>query len=486
MGLLDPVFRFLAGLGRALDRATDTVDDATEAVTNPSIDGQQASEVVGEVLADVTPADEVGSAIVDVVEESILNDLQDAGQLTPENVERVADQTEGGAMAVLTGLGISGSAVEAASLGQVDQHQEYITQAIAGLGVDDVTGLELDARIQEGILPALEAKVAAEHRAKFADLGDVVEADLRTKDSDRGYTRDLSTYGIRPQDVETLEAVALSEMEFEELIETPAELGLIVPDDVLEQQLDLAGYPEKTKEFLSQVNERIPRTKRAFDELIRVEGLSTDLDTLVEEGDLEPAAAADVLASESPADREELIRRFELRRGLSAGGPTQAEVEDGFLNGFIGEDEAVELLNLGRVDVDAYPWVLRQAIYDELDGDLQEAVATGKLDEERFANLAESVGVDDGAVEAFLSGLSKSDLVDRRLAGGGSTEERSVRTIVGIGDSRASALEAADLGTVRALANADVEEVAETVDVSPETAEGFIRRARERLSGGSE
>jgi len=268
MGLLDPLFNALAGF-------LDAVDGFIEAVTNPDIDGEQVTDILGGAIEDVTPADEVGAAIVDLVEEFVLDDLEDAGELKPENVEGVADQVEGGAGSVLAGLGLAGSAVEAGSLGQIDQQQEYITQALAGLGVDDVTGMELDARLEQGIKPAWEAKAGKEHRANFVNVQDAVEYLLRQKDGDSGWLSGsnippaaydkiqsntpvnpdnaLEEWGIRDDQLDILEFVSLESMEFEELIETPAELGLVVDPDLLDTVLDLAGYPEELKVFLRQV-----------------------------------------------------------------------------------------------------------------------------------------------------------------------------------------------------------------------------------------
>lgn len=481
MALLDPVFDFLTGIASFIDDVTDTVDDLIEGITNPQFNGEQFSEIASEVIEDITPADEVGAVLVDTVEEFILSDLQDAGQLTPDNVESQADQLEGGATAVLAGVASSSSLAEAAGLGQLDTHSEFLTEALAGLSVTEVTGLELEARTQEGIRPALEAKVNADHRAKFADLVDVVEADLRNKDRDEGYTRNLATYGIRPQDVPILEEAAISEIEFEELLETPSELGLPVPEEILREELDRAGYAEATKDFLSETAAQIPRSARAYQELLVSEELVPGLDTLVENGVLSPSEAVNRLPEEVPADRAALRRRYEDLAGLPGGSPSQSEVESALAQGRIDLSEAESLLDMGEVDPETYPWVLRAALWDELDGDLQEALGTGLITETQYASLAEVAGVDDGVVSQLLQGKDKGDITQEALAQGTTAGEASVETLIGIGPDRAAGLEAAGIETVSDMASAEAEAVSQAAQVSPETAQEFIAQASQRV-----
>jgi len=474
VALLDPLFNGLA-------RFIDGIAAAEETIENPDIGGEQATEAIGGALESATPADEVAGAVVDTLEEAVLDELDDAGEITPENVEDIADETEGGAVAVLAGLGLTGSAVEAASLGQVDQHQEYITQALAGLGVDDVTGLELEARTAEGIKPAMNAKVNAEHRAKFVDLQDVVEQDLRNKDSDTGYISDIGTYGIRPDNVPILEEVAINDIEFEELIETPAELGLPVPPEILQAELDRAGYAEPTKEFLQETADQIPRSARAYQELIVSEDLVSDLDQRVEDGTLAPDEAVTEVPDEVPANRDALRQRFRQRDALDPQAPSQSDFIDALVEGYTSLEETRDRLDQAELDTERYEDVLKAEIVGDLDGSLQTAVGTGRLSEGRFSDLAEFTGVDDQVIELLLQGQSLSDIASARLQEATSPAERSVRTLVGIGESRAAALDAAGLGTVQALAQADVDTVAETAQVSPETAQDFIQQAQQRI-----
>jgi len=376
-------------------------------------------------------------------------------------------------------VGLASTAVEAASLGQVDKQTEYITQALAGLGVADVTGLELEARISEGIKPALEAKVNSEHRAKFADLQDVVEADLRTKDSDSDYIRDISTYGIRPDQLDILEEVALNAMEFEELIETPAELGLVVPDSVLNAELDRSGYSEATKDFLRQVNTEIDRSNRVWQEKTAVDPVVSRLDQLVESGELSPAEATALLPAGADTARAALNDRYNNIQGLSQGKPTRSQLEGSFARGYSDLDELRERLEAAEYDADTYDGVVKATVLDELDGDLQEAVALGLVSENTFSNLCGFVGLDEDATQALLSGQSFSDITTRRLQEQQSADELPTSAVQGIGEGRAQALSFEDIDTLADLAAAAVETVADATNVSEQTAEGWISVAQQ-------
>jgi len=120
-------------------------------------------------------------------------------------------------------------------------------------------------------------------------------------------------------------------------------------------------------------------------------------------------------------------------------------------------------------------------VLDELDGDLQEAVGLGLVSEAEYSDFAEFAGLDDETVALLLQGQSFGDITTARLQESTAPSERAVGTIVGIGESRARALDGIGIETVQDLAEADVETVAEAAQVSPETAEQFIQQARRRV-----
>lgn len=474
MGLLDPIFN---AIGTGLSKLDGTFDR----IINPPLEDEQASDQVGGALGQATPSSEAAGALIDIVEEFILAELQEEGQISPGEVERLADDVEGGAASVLLGIASASTAAEALSLGQVEGQNEFLIQALAGLGVDDVTGTELEVRMAEGVTPALQQMVNAEHRSKQVDLQDAIEQDLRNKDSDSGYIDDISSYGIKPSQVGLLEEVAINGMEFEELIETPAELGLVVPDAVINAELDRSGYAEPTKDFLSQVNNRIPRSTRSYEELIVSEDLIADLDSRVEDGTLTPGEALALVPSQLETDTDALRRRWEDKDALDPQAPSQSDFLAALTEGYAGLDETRERLDQTELDTDRYEDVLQAEIVGDLDGSLQAAVATGRLSEGEFSDLAEFAGLDDQSIEWLLQGLSFTDIVGRTLAQQADPTDRSVRTILGVGESRAAGLVAVGIETVQDLANADPETVADATQTSPETAAEYINQAQQRI-----
>jgi hypothetical protein len=331
----------------------------------------------------------------------------------------------------------------------------------------------------------MDRKVRADARSKQVDLNDRVEEGLRQKDQDRGWLPDVSEYGIQPSDESTLETVAINAMEFEELIETPAELGLVVPDDILQSELDRSGYAEPTKDFLSRTNDRIRRSARVYQELIRTEDLVSALDTLVEDEELSPQEAVNLFPDDTEVDQAALRERFRLLQQPPTGPPSRSQIESSFARGYTDRSTLEARLDRLSYDVDEYGDVVRATVLDELDGDLQEAVALGLVSEGRYSDLAEFAGVDDQAIELLLQGASFGDIASRRLAQTDTGGDRGLRTLSGIGESRAALLRDVGLETVAELAQADPQELAQAAGLAVETADRLITRAQARVSQGS-
>jgi|AKVG01.1.fsa_nt_gi hypothetical protein len=445
-------------------------------------DGTIQTTEPGEAVDD--PGDAI-AGIVGTLPEELENVLTD--RLDPENVRDLdevrgaVDQAEGAAFGLVVGGYGGGLALEAASAGQIDTQQEYVAQALSFLALDDILGQELEVELSEGVRPSLNAAVNEEFRTKFVDLQDVVERDLRNKDADEDYIEDIATYGIRESDVPILEEVALNAMEFEELIETPAELGLVVPDEVLDAELDRAGYSEDTKDFLRQVNGRIRESARIYQELIETEELVTDLDTLVEDGIVGPEEAAAQVTDRVDADLQALQSRFRQKRSQPAGAPSQADHRDAFVRGYITREEFETRVDQQEFPVDEFGGVVDAIILDELDGALQESLALGLVSESEFTTLAGQVGLDDETARLLTQGNSFSDIVDARLAQGGTQAQKPTSVLVGIGEARAGGLSAQGIETLTDLAQASVATVADGAQVSDDRAAEFIQQARARV-----
>jgi hypothetical protein len=499
MGILDPLFNGFRQIVVSLVEIGETIRD-------PDPRDEQVTDEIGQAIEDVQPADELGAALVDVIEEFIISDLEDEGELTPGNVENLLDGVEGRAVGTTIALGLSGSALEASTLGQVDKHQEYLMQSAAALQLDDVAGGELKARIAEGVEPALTAKVTAEHRAKFVDLQDAVEYALRNKQADSDYlsgselpdeiasdlrpnapvTEDnlIEQYGIRDDQLRILEEVAIREMEPEELLETPAEAGVFVDPELLQEEMDRTGVSEQVKDVFTRTAERLPRTTRAYEERPVAEAGVSQLDQLVSSGEVSVDQAIEILPDLNEKTIEELRARFELISGLPNGSPTRSQVEGGFTTGLIGLQRFTDLVDQVDVDPEAHPYVLQEAILSELDGDLRRAVGLGLIDEGQYVEYAEVVGLDQSIVDRLLQGEDLGDIADSRLAEDVNSGTLAVDTISGIGESRRQTLEAVGLDTVSAVADATPTEITSVLDVAESTAEGFISRAT-RLSGNN-
>jgi hypothetical protein len=496
MGLLDGLFN---GLGSLIDILSDILNS----LTDPEISDTGIGETIGEVLLSGTVIDEFAEIFIESFEQVIAENFRTEGELTPQNIQGAVDGAEGDAAAVFGSLAAGASALEAASLGQIDQHTEYITQAALAFGFEDISGLELRTRIEEGALPALEAQVNREHVSKFADLPDAIEILLRNKTADSGFVIDsnasaraqqlvrlsdeepgsnlIKHYGLDPEQASILEEVAIQQMEFEELIEQPAELGLQVPDDILQDELDRAGYAEDLKEFLTQVNTRITQSERFFDELTAVRPVIDKLDTLVQNGELTPTEAQAQIPSEVSDASTALGKRFQRIESLNPGAPTQAKLVDAFSRGKLSLSELILELEDGEFTVDQHRGVLDAIVIGELDGSLQESVALGLVSENEFSNLCATVGLDQETTDLLLQGQSFSDITSRRLEEQADPAELPVSAIQGIGESREQALGFEDIETLAQLAQASVETVASATNVTDSTAEGWISAAQQAI-----
>jgi hypothetical protein len=480
--------------------------DRIGSVRDPAPEDEQATDKLAQLLNDVDPASEGTEQIVEVISEFVVADLQDAQDIKLEDVEALTEDVEGNAVTSIISLGLAGSALEASTLGQVDKQQEFLMQATSALALDDVTGTELRVRLEEGLLPAAQAKYGSEHRAKFADLQDAVEIALRNKTGDSGYLDGselpdevvkklqsddpvnpdnlIETYGIRDDQLTILEEAAIRSLEPEELIETPAEAGIVPDDGLLEEELDRAGISEGAKELFEETVQEIPKTTRVYEERIRAEELVNQLDELVAAEELTPDEAVGRLGFLREETRDELRTRFQDLRDLPSGPPTRSQVESGFQNGLIGIDRFTSLLETVDVDPAEHPYVVQEAILSELDGDLRQAVGLGLLGQGAYTELAQTAGLDGEDISRLLEGDDLDDIAEDNLQGQVAAGTLDVDTVSGIGEVRSTLLEEAGIGTVGALANASPSRVATVANVSEDTAADFISSA-ELLTGGN-
>lgn len=440
----------------------------------------------------------------DSIEDDVIKAALDTEEVPTTELERRLNEAEGAALedAITAIAGLY--TLEAAGVGQLESGQFLVAQMMAFLSLENVLGRRLGMVYEKGVDPALEAEVAKQTREEFVNLQDAVEFALRTKEQDVGYLRRfgasdealqlvdaddpvskqniLEEWGIRDDNLPILEQVALESMEFEELIETPAELGLIVDDEVLDLVLDLAGYPEPLKDFLREVPEAIPRSNRLWEEKTAVEPTVEELETLVANGEISPTSGVAMLPGEVDEAKPALEDRFRNLQELPNKAPTRSQTDGSFAWGLIDRQELEDRYDRVDVDPEKYEDVITAGILDEADGQLQEAFALGLLSEQEYSTLLEQAGLDDEAIGQLETGASISDITKQRLQEQADPAELGVASVSGIGESRAAGLRAAGIETVGDLAGADVDTVAEAAQVETETAQGFIDQATLRVS----
>jgi hypothetical protein len=488
--VLDLISRAIA---RLVDEVTElkeeVVRDAREGALGRTLRAFRGEEVEVEIpgeeetqtieIQDISEnfADEFGGLLGELPEEAQETILDSFRREELEDRENVRDQlqdAEGAALAL--GLGGIGAnlAIEATGKGELESQQFITSQILTAVALEDILGAEIGVTMQEAVIPMLEQEINEEQRRKQVDLQDAIEQQLRNKDADEDYLDGLGTYGIRPEEVGILEEVALQQIEFEELLETPAELGKIVPPEVLEAELDRAGYAEETKEFLRETAEVLPESARTYQELLRTEELVRSLDTLAQDGVVSPEEALETIPDQVEANDQAFLDRFDLLRDLPAGSPSGADFEKSFHQGYIDLAQLRDRLDQTEYPTGDFEEVLRTVVRDEIDGDLQESLALGLLSEAQYGELMDFVGLDAETQAALIAGQDLGDVAESRLQEAAPAGDRPVSAIPGIGQSRSTALEAVGIQTFGDLAGSDADTVADAAQVSPETAQEFI------------
>lgn len=422
----------------------------------------------------------IGGAF-DTLEDDVAEEILRGGNLEPDEIEDLLNSAEGAALedAIAATAGLYG--IEAVGAGQLESGQFLVTQVLSFLALENVLGRRLEMLYSKGVDPALEAEIARQTRSEFVNLQDNVEYHLRNKDTDTDWVEDLDIYGLRPDQTEKIERVSLQQLEPEELLESPAEFGVIPDSDVVEEQLQLSGLPEGTKDLFRDVVEAVPRATTVYEERTQFEELVNQLDTLMADGELDPAEVREFADGLEDEILQELVARYERIQRLPSGAPPRSLIEDSFAYGLSTEELLRERLNRLEYNVNEYDDVVQATILNDLDGRLQDALAYGLISETEFANIAESAGVNDEAIEGLLSGQSAAQILKQAEVTSVPPGERDVQTLSGIGSARSAGLNAGGIQTVGDMAEADVETVSQLAQVSPETALGYINQARLRV-----
>jgi hypothetical protein len=513
MGLVDELIEALLDLIEFFDL---DIDETIESIGESG----EVTELVAAVFETILVEDEVAALAVDLVEEFILLPVQQEGELTPENVEGVVDELEGNAFAILIGLIVQLGGIEVFTGGQVDEIPAEVFESVATLGLFDVTGREIDARIEEGVDPALKQKVHADHRSKQADFTDFVEANLRQKSTDPdidprdepvgegirdllhpndlGFLAEPEEYGTRPGQEGLYELDALAVNEPEEIIEEPIQYGIPVPLRPVEQITALSGQPEDVKEVYRQVIDQLPKSENLIENYVRLTEFTFRLREKVQEGAITPSTAISVLKPEleslivnalpddryRPEDRTaeqvvdilalELGRNFALLDSIPADPPTFSDIERAYREGVITRQRYAELYD--QFGPQAFFFGEKVQLQDIRVGadDIQRQETLGRLSTSEAQAKLRSFGFTPDQIAEILAGADPDELIAQEQQGRTSAAEVPLSAISGIGENREVALNVVGIETIEDLANASVEQVADNARVSNEEATRFI------------
>jgi hypothetical protein len=449
------------------------------------------------------PVENIFGGTFNSFEDAILDELEGEDLTDLTEIEDNINDAEGVAIGEALGV-ISGTlAIELLGGTQMESHQMELSQIMSFLALEDLLGIRSQVVAEQAVLPSLEAQVGKQNRTQFVDLPDAVEYALRNKESDTGWLQAstapqdtvdtigsnnqlsqenlLEEWGVRDDQLEILERVSLNAPEFEEILETPLQLGVPPTEEAIDEAIQLSGLPDSIAELFREAAANAEQSADMWEQKTVTDELVGEYDTLARDGEISPGdAVADMPEQVDPA-LASLENRWNLLADVPRGSPTRSMMEGSFASGYTDLETLRDRLERLEYDVGSYEDVLKKQVLDELDGDLQQAVALGQLSEAQYTDYAEFAGLDDETVELLLQGQSLSDIKTSRLAEQADPSSRTVGTLVGIGESRARALAGVGIETVADLAGADVETVAETAQVSPETAQQFIDQAQQRI-----
>lgn len=496
MALLDPLFRGLATALRAVDnilavvqsereeRATARLIRALETGELTAEDPLTDEDVTFTLETDPNPVedgvDQAVGGIFDTLEDDVVENLEDWAR-GETSLEDAINAAEGAAVEDVV-VALAGSiSVDLLGGPLADFQDEAVTQILGFLALEDLLGVRTQATVEDGIGPELRARVNRDFRSKYVDLQDAVEFDLRGKQSDEGYLSDLSTYGIREDQIELLERVALNAIEPEELFEELPQAGVVPSEEAVDVLLQISGMPEALKDQYRELADATPERSDLWEQRTRTGELVRFLDDLVREEEVTPAEAMDFLPADVDEAREPLRARFDLIQALPAGRPSQTEFEDSLTWGQSSPEEFRARLAGSEFPPDQYQDVINTIVLQEADGDMVTAVGMGLMSEATYTELLTEAGLDEDAVLALLQGTDLDDLAIARLTAEGRREGGGLTTIPQIGDQRAQSLRLAGIETVQQLAEADVEAVADALATSRDFAQRLIDAANVRL-----
>jgi len=518
---LDLIGDELGQLGDFLDIDFSEFAQAIESSEDPTED-------LAVILNTLDVSGDAGDVLVDTVEEFLLVPLEEEGQLNPDNVEGALDELEGNAAAVtaaIIGLTLS---IETISAGQIDEVPSEIFQSLAGLGFQDVVGREVDARLQEGVDPALKQKVHREIRSKQINFQDFADANVRSKrfggnvetidgdlpddlldllhPQDTGYLADPDTYGIYPDQTEILEVVGLGVSEPEEIIEEPIQYGIPVPLRPVEALNDLQGFPEDVKTIYRAVIDALPRTENLIQDYARLAEFNFRLREKVQDDALTPVQARkliepelrDVIQDAMPADRyreqdrdaeevvdilsDELERNFKLLGDLPPDPPSQSQLESWYQKGVISGQEFARLYDkFGSRPQDFLKYAVESAV-DAGWERIQRQYALGRISGSDAERRLQDIGYTAQEAQRILAGGNGNDIANQRLQGQDQSAQIEPSALINIGQARQQALRLSGVENVAQVAELDVSQLTQLTGMTDAEARQTLTQATQAVA----
>jgi len=525
MGLIDDIVQAIFDYIDFFDLDPREIATAQDSAEDPT-------EFLAVILNTIDPVGDAGDIIVDLLEEFLLVPLEEEGEITPDNVEGITDELEGNAAAILVAvIGLTLS-IETLTAGQVDELPGEIYQSLAGLAFTDVAGRELDARLQEGIDPALKQKVHREARSKQADFQDFADANLRGKrfggqtptlssdipdgleellhPDDFGWLADPDTYGTVPDQTKLFELVSLGVSEPEEIIEEPIQYGIPVPLRPVEALNDMQGFPEDVKSIYRAVIEALPRTENLIQDYARLAEFNFRLREKVQTGALTPTQARkliepelrDIIQDALPADRYreedrdaeetidilvgELERNFKLLADLPEEPPSNSQLESWFQKGVISGQTYGALYDQFGGGAEYFDRYAQEAAVDAGWERIQEQYALGRISATDARTRLQLIGYNNDEAQRILSGGNGNDIWKQRLQGEEGRVQIEPSALINIGESRQQALRLADVESVAQVAELDVDTLVSVTGMSDREATQTLAQARQAVEAAGQ
>jgi hypothetical protein len=525
---IDAIPEALGLIGDELGQLGDFLDIDFSEFAQAIESSEDPTEDLAVILNTLDVSGDAGDVLVDTVEEFLLVPLEEEGQLTPDNVEGALDELEGNAAAVtaaIIGLTLS---IETLSAGQIDEVPSEIFQSLAGLGFQDVVGREVDARLQEGVDPALKQKVHRETRSKQVNFQDFADANVRSKrfggnvetidgdlpdgllnllhPQDTGYLSDPDTYGIYPDQTEILELVGLGVSEPEEIIEEPIQYGIPVPLRPVEALNDLQGFPEDVKTIYRAVIDALPRTENLIQDYARLAEFNFRLREKVQDDALTPVQARkliepelrDVIQDAMPQDRYrekdrdaeevvdilagELERNFKLLSDLPADPPSQSQLESWYQKGVISGQEFARLYDeYGSRPQDFLKYAVESAV-DAGWERIQRQYALNRISASDAERRLQDIGYTAQEAQRILAGGNGNDIANQRLQGQDQTAQIEPAALINVGQSRQQSLRLSGIESVGQVAQLDVEQLTALTGMTDQEARETLTQASQAVA----